>query len=164
MKAIRYNASIPRYALAKTLGRAARSLLWSGISCTYMDEIPPPPLPGSEWVFIKTRLGGICGSDMGMVTAAASPYYEPMISMPLTLGHENVGHITEIGAAVSDWRVGDRVVVEPLLWCRPRGFDQLCRFCAVGEINRCVFTNWRQLEPTLRCPSVPALSCARKCQ
>jgi threonine dehydrogenase-like Zn-dependent dehydrogenase len=137
MKAIRYNASIPRYALAKTLGRAAPSLLWSGISCTYMDEIPPPPLPGSEWVVIKTRFGGICGSDMGMVTASASPYYEPMISMPLTMGHENVGYITEIGEAVNDWQVGDRVVVEPLLWCRPRGFDQLCRFCAAGEINRC---------------------------
>ena len=57
--------------------------------------------------------------------------------MPLTLGHENVGYLSEIGGAVRGWQVGDRVVVEPLLWCRPRGFEQLCRFCAVGEINRC---------------------------
>ncbi len=102
-----------------------------------MDEIDIPPLPGSDWVLIQTRYGGICGSDMGMVTAAASLYYEPMISMPLTLGHENVGYISKIGGAVSDWQVGERVVVEPLLWCRPRGFEQLCRYCAAGEINRC---------------------------
>ena len=75
MKAIRYNASIPRYILAKSLGRAAPSLLWSGVSCITMDEIDVPPLPGSDWVVIKTRYGGICGSDMGMVTAAASLYY-----------------------------------------------------------------------------------------
>jgi threonine dehydrogenase-like Zn-dependent dehydrogenase len=32
---------------------------------------------------------------------------------------------------------GERVVVEPILWCRPRGFQTYCRFCAQGEINRC---------------------------
>ena len=119
------------------MGRVTPALLWSRIGPTFINEIDIPPLPGNDWVEIQTRYGGICGSDMGMVTAAASPYYEPMISMPLTLGHENVGTISKMGKAVSGWQVGDRVVVEPLLWCRPRGFEQLCRFCAAGEINRC---------------------------
>ncbi len=147
MKAIRCNAFIPRYTLAKTLGRAAHSLLWSGISSTYMDELSPPPLPGSEWLMIRTRHGGICGSDMGMGAAAASPYYEPLTSMPLPLGHENVGYIADIGGEGSGWPVGDWAVVEPLLWCRPRGLDLLCRFWAIGEINRCERFTYGPLTP-----------------
>ena len=54
-----------------------------------------------------------------------------------TFGHENVGRIAEVGSQVVDWKVGDRVVVEPTLWCAPRGFDHLCRHCARGEINLC---------------------------
>ncbi|MCA9870291.1 MAG: alcohol dehydrogenase catalytic domain-containing protein [Anaerolineae bacterium] len=139
MKAIRFNATIPRYAAGLAMSRVRSSLLWSGRSCTYVEEVPVPDLIGPDWVRIRTRLGGICGTDIGTIHLHTSPYFSPFASFPYTIGHENVGVIAEVGPEAGDWQVGQRVVVEPLLWCAPRGFsrDQWCPNCARGEINQC---------------------------
>jgi len=137
MKAVQYNASIPRYALGMMLKNIYPGILWNGLSCTYMANIPEPQLPGPEWVKIRTRYGGICGTDLGNIALHTSPYFTPYSSFPFTIGHENVGTIVETGAVSSDWQVGERVVSEPVLWCQPRGFQDLCPYCARGEINRC---------------------------
>lgn len=111
--------------------------MWSGLLNTRLAEVPEVPLPNDEWVRIKTRYGGICGSDTGIIHLQTSEYYTALTTTPLTLGHENVGYISELGARVEGWKVGERVVVEPLLWCAPRGFTEMCRYCARGEINLC---------------------------
>jgi threonine dehydrogenase-like Zn-dependent dehydrogenase len=137
MKAIRFDAAVPRYALGLALKKVYVPGLWSGLSCTYAEEVGEPALPGDGWVKIKTRLGGICGTDLSLIHLSPSYYLEPFSSFPFTIGHENVGHITQTGEGVEGWQIGDRVVVEPMLWCAPRGFDELCSFCARGEINLC---------------------------
>ncbi len=147
MKAIQFNAAIPRYALGLTLGKLYPPLLWSGLSCTYMADVPAPALPGDDWGRIKTRYGGICGTDISAIHLHTSPYFSPLSSFPFTFGHENVGRIETVGAALNGWQPGDRVVVEPLLWCRPRGFDDLCEHCARGEINRCTRVTEGALAP-----------------
>lgn len=149
MKSIRFNATIPRYAAGLALGKVLTAQLWSGRSCTFVEDGPIPLLPGPDWVRIKTRLGGICGSDLGVIRLNTSPYYSAITSFPYTFGHENVGVIAEMGPAVTGWQPGERVVVEPLLWCRPRGFEELCEFCSRGEINRCKRTNDGVLAPGL---------------
>ena len=141
MKAIRFNATIPRYAAGLALGKVSAAQLWSGRSCTFVEDVPVPILPGPDWVRIKTRLGGICGSDLSVIRLNTSPYYSAFTSFPYTFGHENVGTIAEMGPAVTGWQPGERVVVEPLLWCTPRGFEEQCEFCRRGEINRCLRTN-----------------------
>ena len=137
MKAIQFDATIPRYAIGLTLGRVYPPILWSGLSCVTYRDVPEPRLPNGEWVKIKTRYGGICGSDAHLIHLHVSPSGSAITSFPFTIGHENYGTIAEIGAAVRDFSVGDRVVAEPTLWCRPRGFADLCRYCARGEIQRC---------------------------
>lgn len=137
MKAIQFNAAIPRYVLGKALNKLTPSILWRGLSCTYQADIPEPLLPTPEWVKIKTRYGGICGTDIGTIHLHTSPYLSPFSSSPFTFGHENVGSIAEVGPAAGDFTVGERVIVEPLLWCVPRGFAELCEYCARGETNRC---------------------------
>ena len=137
MKAIRFVFTIPRYALGLALGKYFPRILWNGMTCSFFCEIPEPQLPSEEWVLVKTRYGGICGSDIGTIHLHTSRYYLPLNSLPLTFGHENVGTIVQVGNQVRDWQEGQRVVVEPLLWCRPRGFTDLCYYCSKGEINRC---------------------------
>jgi threonine dehydrogenase-like Zn-dependent dehydrogenase len=137
MKAIQFNFTKPRYALGLVLGKLSSKIYWSGLSCTDFKDIPEPELPGDEWVKVKTKFGGICGSDTSQVKLILTPYYEPLNSPKHIIGHENMGRIAEIGAEVDGWQIGDRVVAEPLLWCKPRGFTELCRYCAQGEINRC---------------------------
>jgi threonine dehydrogenase-like Zn-dependent dehydrogenase len=137
MKAIQFNFTIPRYVLGLALGKVSPKFYWSGLTCTDYKEIPEPQLPGDDWVVVKTRLGGICGTDTSAVFLILNPYLTPLVSFPLVIGHENVGRVIKTGVGVRDWQIGERVVVEPLLWCEPRGFKDLCRFCARGEINRC---------------------------
>ncbi len=137
MKAIQFNATIPRYAIGLAGQKISTAVLWNGMSCTSLVEAPEPTLPNDEWVKIKTRYGGICGSDTGTIHLHTSPYLSPWSSFPFTFGHENFGTIAQVGARAGDFKLGERVVVEPLLWCKPRGFKDWCRFCARGEINLC---------------------------
>jgi L-iditol 2-dehydrogenase len=137
MKAIQFNASIPRYVIGLTAQKVNRAVLWNGASCTSLRDVPEPTLLNDEWVKIKTRYGGICGTDTGTIHLHTSPYLSPWSSFPFTFGHENVGTIAQVGARAGDFQIGERVVVEPMLWCKPRGFKDLCRFCARGETNLC---------------------------
>jgi threonine dehydrogenase-like Zn-dependent dehydrogenase len=136
MQAIQLSATIPRYLVGR-LGDLAQRVYWSGYSVVYAGEVPEPELPTGEWVKIDTRLGGICGTDWNLVRVKPLWYLEPYSSQPFVLGHEIVGDIREVGSDVDGWYPGERVVVEPLLWCRPRGFDELCRSCDSGRINLC---------------------------
>ncbi len=147
MKAVQFTFSYPRYALGLALGHWFPSVLWSGASCTVMREVPEPSLPGPEWVKVKTRLAGVCGTDLGAIYLKTSPYYSPYSSFPFTFGHENVGTLAEIGTNVKGWELGQRVVVNPILSCATRGFGDLCEFCARGEINRCQRFTEGQLAP-----------------
>ena len=149
MKAIRFNVTITRYAAGLVLGKVSPRLLWSGLSCTYANDSPPPALPGDDWVRVATRYGGICGSDLGAIHLHTSPYLSPFVSFPYTFGHENVGVIAEAGPAVKGWQPGQRVVTEPTLWCEPRGIEPRCRNCAQGEINRCLCFTEGKLAPGL---------------
>ncbi len=149
MKAIRFNLTIPRYVAGKIFAKVYPPLLWRGPSCTSMQDVPEPALPGAEWVKIETKLAGICGTDTGTITLHTSTYYEPFSTFPFTLGHEQVGRIVEVGPEVQGWQVGDRVLVEPNLWCAPRGFAEKdwCEYCKKGEYNRCTNKAHGSLSP-----------------
>ena len=137
MKAIQYTKSIPRYLAMRYLGKRWRSLYTSPFSCTRLVDIPEPQLPTSEWVKVRPRLSGICGSDLATITAKGSPYFSPFTSTPFVLGHEIVGEVAETGAAVEGFRVGRRVVIEPALSCLVRGISPPCHQCRNQRFANC---------------------------
>jgi threonine dehydrogenase-like Zn-dependent dehydrogenase len=69
---------------------------------------------------------GICGSDLHMYDGS-----HPVLRPPLVMGHEIVGHVTEVGAGVSDLKPGDRVVL-----MAGRGCNE-CEACKEGHYNWC---------------------------
>jgi L-iditol 2-dehydrogenase len=137
VKAIQFDAAIPRYGLGLALSKIYEPVLWSGLSCLRYRDIPEPRLPNEEWVIVKTRYGGICGSDTHLIHLGNSPSGSALASFPFIIGHENCGTIAFKGKAVSGFTIGDRVVVEPTLSCVVRGFKNLCKFCTNGEPQRC---------------------------
>ena len=137
MKAVTFAAPIPRYALTMLAGKMNDGFYVGPHACTNFGEVAAPVLPGSEWVRVRTRLGGICGSDLAIVSLGASPSTSPFSSFPFVIGHENVGVIAELGAGVRGWSAGDRVTVNPLLCCEPRGITPACAACASGHHSRC---------------------------
>jgi len=84
----------------------------------YRDE--PDPAPGEGQVLIKVEASGICGSDMH-----AYHGHDPRRVPPLILGHEVAGTIASGG------RMGEQVVINPLMTCGK------CAFCESGRTNLC---------------------------
>ncbi len=147
MRAITFEAPIPRYLITLAAGAISSELFVGPHACTRCREIATPELPGPDWVRIRTRMGGICGSDTNIVTLGASPSASPFSSFPFVLGHENVGEIAELGGGVRGFAVGERVVVNPLLCCEPRGVTPPCAACAAGHHSRCAHFTDGKLAP-----------------
>lgn len=137
MRAITFSAPIPRYLITLAAGRVAAPLYTGPHACTRLRHVPAPTLPSGRWVRIRTRLGGICGSDLAIVRLTSSPATSPFSSFPFVLGHESVGVVADAGPDVKAVAPGARVTVNPLLCCEPRGLDA-CDNCRAGAHQRCV--------------------------
>lgn len=138
MKAVQFDLRLSRYALVKSLGRWFPSLHWHPkLSCLRYQTVPEPTLPNEQWAKIKVKYAGICGSDLNLIFLRDSPATSPFASFPFTLGHEIVGTVEETGSAAHTFKPGDRVVIDPVLSCKTRGFDSLCPACAKGDESLC---------------------------
>lgn len=98
------------------------------------DVAEPDPTPGT--VKIKVGFNGICGTDLheyyaGPIFVPTEPHPLTGRMLPLTLGHEFSGTITEVGAGVGDYAPGDRVAIEPIYRCGH------CPPCQAGNYNIC---------------------------
>jgi len=104
-------------------------------------EVPDLRVPFPDWVLIKTRLCGICGSDYKQVFVDFEGIDSPLATLatfPQVMGHEVVGSVAAIGPEVKSVRVGQRVVLNPWLSCAPRGITPLCEACQDGQYSLCI--------------------------
>src|SRR3954454_22072475 len=92
-----------------------------------VEEVALPPLkPGEVRVNIEAAL--TCGTDLKVFKRG---YHAKMIVPPAVFGHELAGTISEVGARVTNWETGDRVVVANSAPCGK------CFFCANSQENLC---------------------------
>lgn len=139
MKALVFERSLPRFAAARVAGRLAPG--WGAkVGPLSLDEVDPPDLPAGDWVRVRPRLAGICGSDLATIDAASSRWFEPIVSFPFVPGHEVVGDLED----------GGRVVIEPVLGCVTRGVDPPCPACAAGRLGNCERIAHGHLRPGLQ--------------
>ncbi|HPC40300.1 MAG TPA: alcohol dehydrogenase catalytic domain-containing protein [Spirochaetota bacterium] len=138
MKALMLNLNPLRFAALQALRPLSEKFCFRGpFSTIRLVDIPEPELPGPEWVKIKTRLCGLCGSDINLMFAKDSPSASPFTSFPCVPGHEFCGDIVETGSAVKSVKKGDMVTVIPVLNCETRGIRPVCRSCAAGVPGNC---------------------------
>lgn len=139
MKAVEFNVTVPGFILAKTLGRFSDSFVYGRASRLGLVERPRPELRGDDWVRVEVLLCGICGSDLGNVAYKSSPAMEPFGSFPAVLGHEILGRVAEVGPGVAHFAAGDRVVIDPMLHCEVRGWEEeaWCPSCVAGLHSTC---------------------------
>ena len=124
MLALEYTPSVARHAAARVSRRA-------GAGGLRLREMAPPRTPARDWVSVRPRLSGICGSDQALFTGSTSPYLGTLTSGPFVPGHEVVGEVA------GGPRRGQRVVVEPALSCAVRGVEPECPECAEGMSALC---------------------------
>jgi threonine dehydrogenase-like Zn-dependent dehydrogenase len=100
------------------------------------DDLPEVNLINENWVKIKVKLGGICGTDLHLLALDISTVLSNFVSYPAILGHELVGSIVELGKNVDNFSIGERVAIEPILACEVRDLEP-CDSCKTDNINLC---------------------------
>lgn len=96
------------------------------MAAVFRDNIPEPQITQADQVKIKVVVSGICGSEVHAYHGRHKWRVPPLVS-----GHEFAGVIVELGAAVTRYRIGDRVTAEPQYGCGH------CALCRAGHYNLC---------------------------
>ncbi|MBD3107240.1 2,3-butanediol dehydrogenase [Bacillus sp. AGMB 02131] len=113
--------------------KAAR---WYKAKDIRVEEIEEPKVTAGR-VKIEVAWTGICGSDLHEYVAGpifipvGTPHPISKDVAPIVMGHEFSGIVSEVGEGVTSVKVGDQVVVEPILACGE------CPACKQGKYNVC---------------------------
>ena len=97
-----------------------KALVWEGPYKMKIKEVEKPQ-PREGEVLIRTKSVGVCGSDLEIYTGGFAPAKAPLI-----LGHEACGLVEKVTDGVDNIRVGERVVIDPGIFCGR------CEFCRKG--------------------------------
>jgi 2-desacetyl-2-hydroxyethyl bacteriochlorophyllide A dehydrogenase len=83
------------------------------------------PTPGPRDVIVDVAACGICGTDLHILDGEFAP------ALPIIPGHEFAGTVVAVGTEVTDLTIGQRVAVDPSLYCNE------CHYCRLGRNNLC---------------------------
>ena len=107
-----------------------RALTWHGKHDIRCESVPDPKIEDPRDAVIKVTACAICGSDLHLYNGVIPDMHSGDV-----LGHENMGEVMEIGAGVTNLKVGDRVVVPFTISCGE------CFFCKRGQFSGCERSN-----------------------
>jgi threonine dehydrogenase-like Zn-dependent dehydrogenase len=107
-----------------------RALCWFGTDDVRVETVPDPRILNPRDAIVKITSTAICGSDLHLLDG-----YIPTMESGDILGHEFMGEVVEVGWAVPDLRVGDRVVVPFTISCGQ------CLFCKKSLWSLCDNSN-----------------------
>ena len=93
-------------------------------------EKPKPTIQNERDAIVKVTLASICSSDLHIKHGSV-----PRAVEGITVGHEMVGIVEEVGSAVTHVKLGDRVTVNVETFCGE------CFFCKKGFVNNCTDKN-----------------------
>ncbi len=88
----------------------------------------PKPAAGPGEIVVKVAACGVCHTDLHYTDHGVPTAKKP----PIILGHEASGIVDEVGAGVTAWKKGDRVLLPAVLTCGA------CELCRVGRENICL--------------------------
>ncbi|MBF2076082.1 MAG: alcohol dehydrogenase catalytic domain-containing protein [Synechococcales cyanobacterium C42_A2020_086] len=100
-----------------------KAQVFRGVNQLSYEDIPVPEI-GADEVLVQVQVVGLCQSDIKKIRY---PLYDP----PRIFGHETAGTIAAIGADVTDWQVGQRVVVLHHIPC------MYCGYCLNENYSMC---------------------------
>jgi threonine dehydrogenase-like Zn-dependent dehydrogenase len=110
-----------------------KAVTWHGKRDVRVEEVPDPKIEESTDAVIRVTSTGICGSDLHLYEVLG-----PFMTEGDILGHEPMGVVEEVGAAVPNLKPGDRVVIPFNIscghcWMCERGLQSQCETTQVKE-------------------------------
>jgi len=111
-------------------GETMKALRWHGNLSVSVDNVPVPAITEPSDVIVKVTGTTVCGSDLHL-------YHKEIMQLQdgEILGHEWMGVVDEVGSAIKNVKVGDRVVASFQIACGQ------CEFCKKGLSSMCATTN-----------------------
>jgi NAD+-dependent secondary alcohol dehydrogenase Adh1 len=94
-----------------------------------LTDIPEPKIERPHDVVVRIGGAGVCRTDLHILEGQWEA--KTGVELPYTIGHENAGWVHAIGDAVTNVKVGDKVILHPLITCG------LCRACRFGDDVHC---------------------------
>jgi threonine dehydrogenase-like Zn-dependent dehydrogenase len=110
-----------------------KAVTWHGKRDVRVDEVPDPRIQEPTDAVIRITTTNICGSDLHLYETLG-----PFMGEGDILGHEPMGIVEEVGSAVSNVKVGDRVVIPFQIACGS------CWMCDQGLQTQCETTQVRE--------------------
>lgn len=104
-----------------------KGLVYHGPGKRSWEDVPDPEIQKPGDVIVKIESTTICGSDLHILAG-----HVPTVEAGTVLGHEGVGVITEVGDAVSNFNIGDRVIISCISSCGR------CDYCKDGTYSHCL--------------------------
>lgn len=104
-----------------------KALVYHGPNQKSWDDVPDPTILKPTDAIVKMETTTICGTDLHILKGDV-----PAVKEGTILGHEGVGTVTEVGDAVTNVAVGDRVVVSAVSSCGR------CSYCKKGLNSHCL--------------------------
>ena len=104
-----------------------KAAVFQGKEKIVIQERPIPELRDDE-VLIRVAACGVCGTDVHIYAGEKG---SAQVNPPVILGHEFAGTVAAVGKAVEAWKTGDRVAVDPNIYCGK------CAMCHSGKKNLC---------------------------
>jgi D-arabinose 1-dehydrogenase-like Zn-dependent alcohol dehydrogenase len=111
------NANVPK---------KQNAVIFGGTGKLFLQTIPVPNIKDNE-VLLKVEACGVCGTDLNIYDVKGFSYGIP----GQVLGHEIVGTIVKTGANVKMFKIGNRVCVDPNVFCGK------CHYCHNNQTEQC---------------------------
>ena len=108
-----------------------KALVYQGPGKKAVEERPKPEISAPTDAIVRIVKTTICGTDLHILKGDV-----PTCAPGRILGHEGVGVIDKVGAAVTAFKVGDRVIVSCISSCGK------CDYCRRGMYSHCVNGGW----------------------
>lgn len=108
-----------------------KAALWTGAKSIELGVVAKPMITAPKDAIVHITHCTICGSDLHMYNGDMNSVMEKGMIM----GHEAIGIVDEIGHEVKDLKVGDRVIILPVIACGE------CFYCKRKEFSLCDRTN-----------------------
>jgi 2-desacetyl-2-hydroxyethyl bacteriochlorophyllide A dehydrogenase len=112
-----------------------RAAIWEQPGELVVGERPDPE-PGADEIVVRVGACGMCGTDVHIAEGEFPPTRYPIVP-----GHEFAGEVVAVGRDAPGLREGDRVAVDPSLFCGR------CEFCRIQRGNLC--RNWNAIGDTV---------------
>ncbi|MBI3332904.1 MAG: alcohol dehydrogenase catalytic domain-containing protein [Candidatus Omnitrophica bacterium] len=100
-----------------------RAAVYRGTNEVRIEELPVPSIEPGE-ILLKVQACGLCGTDLKKIAHGD-------LAPPLVFGHEVAGRVAQVGAGVTRWKEGDRVLFFHHIPCRA------CDYCRSGHYAQC---------------------------